>query len=160
MLGLGNQPGHRDAKVDHLLLLGALAFAAANDRAFAEQALEGLAGFAERSVIAAMHKVLRDHAALDVAVQPAADAQQVLVGAHIELRFHRGVDQRGLQLQCAGFRRARRVEVQRQAVGDRAQAVDVHPVAQPVHHMGGQHVLGGQRLKLGAAQRRSEGLAG
>jgi hypothetical protein len=54
-----------------------LAFAARDLGAFAQQALKVWAAATSAGVVAAVHEVLRDDAALDVAVVAAADAQQV-----------------------------------------------------------------------------------
>jgi hypothetical protein len=90
VFGLADQPLHGLAEVADLFFLLALAFAAHHFGAFAEQAAEGVGGFGQGGVVGAVHKVLRDDAALDVAVVAAADAQNGLVGAHVELAGHFG----------------------------------------------------------------------
>jgi hypothetical protein len=81
---------HGLAEVADLFFLLAFAFAAQHACAFAQQAAEGVGGFGQRGVVGAVHEVLRDDAALDVAVVAAADAQDGLVGAHVEFAGHFG----------------------------------------------------------------------
>ena len=66
----------------------------------------------------------------------------------------RGVARHGPQRRGLGG--LQRVEVQRQAVGERAQGLDVHPVRQPLHHVVGQHVLARQGLERVALQHGHE----
>jgi hypothetical protein len=85
-----DQPLHGLAEVADLFFLLALAFAAHDACAFAQQAAEGVGGFGQRGVVGAVNEVLRDDAALDVAVVVAADAQDGLVGAGVEFAGHFG----------------------------------------------------------------------
>ena len=77
-----------------------------------------------------MHKVLRQHAAFDIAVVAAADAQNRLVGAHVKLARHFGVGQLGLQRGSRNFCVGHGVQVQRHAIGDASQSFCVHEVLQ------------------------------
>jgi hypothetical protein len=97
-----DQPGHGLAEVADLFFLLALAFAAHALGALAQQAAEGVGGFGQRGVVGAVHEVLRDDAALDVAVVAAADAQDGLVGAGVEFAGHFGVG--GVELAQLGCR--------------------------------------------------------
>ena len=124
----------------------------------ADQAAEGAAGGAERLVVGAVHEVGGDDARLDVAVVQPADAQDVLVGARVELGRDLGVDERRLQRRRRRLGRLERVEVELEAVGERAQRVDVHPVREPLDDVLGDHVLLRQRLERLALQHR-RGLA-
>ncbi len=131
--GFLDEPGHGLAEVAHFLFALALAFAAQHPGAFAEQAAEGVGGFGQGGVIGAVHEVLRDDAALDVAVVAAADAQHGLVGAGVEFAGHFGghagggeFAQLGLQGDGAGFGVFHGIEVEGDAIGDRAQGLAVH----------------------------------
>ena len=105
-----------------------------------------------------MHEVGRDDARLDVAVVKTADAQHVLVGARVELGRDLGIDERSLQRRRRPLGRLERIEVELEAVGERAQRIDVHPVRQPLDDVLGNHVLLRQRLQRVALQHR-RGLA-
>src|SRR3990167_1543498 len=83
--GFADQPLHGLAEVADFFFLLLFAFAAQGLGALAQQAAEGFSGFGQGGVVGAVHEVLRDDAALDVAVVAAADAQQGLVGAGVEL---------------------------------------------------------------------------
>ena len=58
--GLGDQPVHGLAEVADFFFLLALAFAAHDAGALAQQAAEGVGGLGQRGVVGAVHEVLRD----------------------------------------------------------------------------------------------------
>ena len=99
-----------------------------------------------------MNEILRDDAAFDIAVVAPADAQQVFVGAGIEFGTDLGIDQRGLNSQGAGLGGGCAVQIQRQAVGNGTQRVQVHPVPQAFHHAVGQHVGSRQAFQRAVLQ--------
>ena len=96
-----------------------------------------------------MHEVLRDDAALDVAVMAAADAQNGLVSADIELASHLCRRQLGLQSRRRCFRIAHGVQVQAHAIGNGSQRFGIHEIVQTFNYRFGQLVLAcqlGQRI--------------
>ena len=138
-----HQPGHRGCgsrpafcSFCRFALAAACTMASA-----ADQAVEGDSG----TGFSASHSRRRARSpavmtlALDVAVVPAADAQQVLVGAHVELGFdHLGVVQRLLAapraLASAASRASSRSSFRPSAMARSASTI--HPVAQPFAHAG------------------------
>ena len=97
VFGLGDEPGHGFAEIADLFFFGTLALATHDACAFAQQVFECVGRFGQRRVVGAVHKVLREHAALDVAMVAAADAQNRLVGAGVKFAGHFGIRQLGLQ---------------------------------------------------------------
>ena len=132
--GLSNEPGHGFPEVVDFLFLLAFAFAARHFGALAQQALEGFGGFAQCGVVGTMNKVLGEYAALDVAVQAAADAQNRFVGARIKFACHFGIGQEGLQRGGRGFGVRHGVEVQGHAVSNGAQCERIQKVSKPTNH--------------------------
>jgi hypothetical protein len=98
-----------------------------------------------------------------IAVMHPADAQDVLVGAGVELGRDLGVDQCLGQRPGRALGRLEAVEVDLQAVGDCPEGIDVHPVGEPLDHVLRQHVLarqGLERLALEHGRAGGAGLAG
>ena len=106
-LGFTDEPMHGLAKVVGLFFFLSLAFTAHDFGAFTQQAAEGVGRFSQSAIVGTVHEILRDDAALDVAMMPAADAQQGLVGSHVKLSAHFGRNAGGVEfaqfgLQCGG----------------------------------------------------------
>ena len=102
-LGFADEPMHGLAEVVGLFFFLSLALTPHDFGAFTEQTAEGVGGFGQRAVVGTVHEVLRNDAALDVAVMPAADAKQWLVGADVKLCADFGRNASGVEFAQFGL---------------------------------------------------------